>query len=280
MKRTLLKRIALVGLLSLFSFQTIGCSMLSKMFKRKRRMSYKERKAMKRKKAQAALKTFLASNNCKTAEKLYKDSNGYLSSADKDRRYTHYAYLLGRCNRWSHFFNKVVHYGNTTGVKMLKHMESKGLPVMSKFKSWIATGTPWAPDTSRYGRHYNRYKFYAAKHITNWMLGKPNPAQHCRLFKRHYSTFHSWVQTPVLKFMGKAKCPSALSMHRQALLSRNIGIRQLACRYLGSNGSRSDVRRLYTLASTDSSWIRIGRRRTWTSSVCRSAAGRLRLKLN
>ena len=69
MKRTLLKRIILVGLLSMFSFQTIGCSMLSKMFKRKRRVSYKERKALKRKKAQAALKAFIASNDCKTVEK-------------------------------------------------------------------------------------------------------------------------------------------------------------------------------------------------------------------
>ena len=281
MNKTMLKQIVLVGLLGLFSSQTTGCFLFSKMMRRNR---IKKQRAERKQKAKAALQEFFTNKDCSKVTKLYKASNGRISRAMKTKKYKHYGYELGRCGKWDFFFSKVVHYGNSStsapGLLMLKHMEAKGLPVLAKFKAWHSKSSSWVGQSGRYARYYNMYMMYASKHVTNWLLSKPSPRKYCSLFTTRYSQYHNWVKNYALIFLAKANCGSALRMHRSALLSNNVGLKQLACRYLGNKGTRRDISRLYTLARTDSSWIRRGRRRTWTSTVCRSAAGRIRLRLN
>ena len=117
MNRTILKKVAMVGFLGLFSTQTTGCVLLTKLLSRKKRTTKsrrvtkrtikKRKRVRKAKKPTVTLQDFLANKDCKKVDQLYKESGRRLKRSDRPARYNHYAAELARCDRWDFFFKKI-----------------------------------------------------------------------------------------------------------------------------------------------------------------------------
>lgn len=256
-----------------------GCSMFSKMLAKKKRRSSS---AKKKEDAKNALAAFRDNTDCEKSDALYKASSRVSRSMRSERELI-YVEQLAKCGKWAFFFQRKAHYGRGSGVKFLRHLEKKGYNVEKAFFKWLGNGRVWGPSTvSSRGmqRMYNMWNMHASTNVATWLLGKSNPKKYCRTMYQKHRRFAPWVMRGYTRFVAKAECPNRVKVLRSQLLSRDILVRQQSCRLLGEHGTRSDINRLYTLARTDSSWYRFGRRRYWTSTVCRSAAGRLKLRLN
>lgn len=269
-----------------------GCSMLTKMFKKKP-SRYQQRKAAQAKKQAEAQKVYdelVKSDSCDNIkERAKKASQVKGSMMDK---YPEIGYRAAKCGYWDFVFVKsAMAHPKTTSVIMSK-LEAKGIDVYSAFGKWLAKQQK--PFSMAYGGH-------ALINLTPWFTEKHGgKTTHCstvyaaskrasgkfeyRGYGRRASSpyargqlLNKLVQRQLIYFLFKAGCRSKLPSYLTSQLeSLNWRDRNQACIILGRMKVRSAARKVRILSSTDGYYFTRRYRRVYpVRNNCRAAYGRI-----
>lgn len=287
MKRLRTQTFVLFACLIGFSTMTTGCSaMFAKMFKKKKSYAQKkkERKAAAAKAKAEAMKTFptwIKSGSCDTASKVYLKK--YINHASTEQR-SQAGIKFAKCGNWKFVFERIFASNRGWALKQLQALEKASLstPVHKGLEKYIAETAE--PFRSRYGFHILDFLRYAVDKSTQ----KP---KYCKAFyslakkssQIRYFRIRSKARRYGIGFLPVGNCRQYRGFI-QGLLTSNWWIdRNLGCWVLGKWGTRSDLRRVSTLATTDGYMDRQQTRRYRypvypVRKTCRAAAGKIRIR--
>lgn len=286
MKRYLKTILTALFLVS-FGLSTTGCSFFKKLSRGKKRRTRKTRKQRKAERAKAkaiALKEFpawVASKSCDNASEVFFKK--FYKHTGRDER-TQAAVKFARCGDWKTVFQRLFASNRGWALHMLKTLENTNLstPVHKGLEKWIAESEqPFKFKLGYYVADFLRYAVDRSSKKSNYckayfMSAKKAPQIRNRMIR-------SKVRRYGLGFLMVGKCTQYKSFVTEQLTSDWWIDRKIACEVLGKWGSKSALRKVSILASSDSFVHRKLSRRYRrpfypVRKACRSAAGQIRLK--
>ncbi len=286
MKRFLSTAMTALFLLSL-GVTTTGCSFFSKLSRGKKRSKQKSRKERKAERAKAkalALKEFpgwVASKSCdNVSETFFKK---FYKHSGRDER-TQAAIKFARCDQWKPVFERLFVSNRGWALHMLKALENANLstPVHKGMEKWIASSEqPFKFKMGFYMADFLRYAVDRSNKKANYCKAYYMSSKKAPQIRN--STIRSKVRRYGLGFLMVGKCTQYKGFVTEQLTSDWWIDRKIACEVLGKWGTKSALRKVSILASSDSfvhSKLSRRYRRPFypVRKACRSAAGQIRLK--
>ena len=232
-----------------------------------------------------ALNADVDDGNCEALATRYEASSPLGDESDVDNQ-VRWGHKFAKCHNYKAIFEQVAargDYGETSsGVLALVKLEADQLPVVAEFL--------------KYAKDNSGPKFlsvprgpWAAAHIGDWLsIGKH---KHCSEIASAVAGASVGVQVDLLFYFTELDCTvEGRALAEPLLESDKPGARAIACNNLAKTGTRSNIRKLEILATTDEhNTLREERGaegRVWATKVypvreaCRSAIGKIELRGN
>jgi len=278
--------VTVFAMFTCFGMMSTGCS-LTKLFTKKKRMSYAERRKAKRaarEKANAeARKTFstwLTKGSCETAEKEFLKK--YISLGKEAR--VKAGVKFAKCGNWKFVYTRLFASNRGWAIQQLEALEQAKLPIPAHkgLEKYISESSE--PFSVRYGYHsldFLRHAVDRSKQKKKYCKAFYQAAQKAPKIRNFQ--IRSKVRRYGIGFMPVGQCKQ-YKKFVGGLLASNWWIdRNLGCWALGKMGGRSDLRKISILASTDGYVDRKQSRRMRrpvypVRNTCRAAMGQIRVR--
>lgn len=172
--------------------------------------------------------------------------------------------MLAKCEKWGYIFSELLYgFGKNEGFYMMKKLEEKGYKPSKRFASWISESK------NPYGTRRNSH--FAMMQAIGWMKHRRHYGFCGSMIKAAKNMTNTHAQVALLDYFYNASCKDAIPVVVPRLRNDWARARHQACTVLGRIGGKEELRKVQTLANTDTNLtVRV---------KCRKAAGRISLRI-
>ncbi len=223
--------------------------------------------------AMAELKTDVAA--CKPGDELYqkyieKAFSGMNSGDQKTEAYLLLGSGMAKCKQWDFVFEKLVHWGGESGMKLLNNLSRDGHDVAALTRDYVTR-----KKSNVFGFKHGSH---AAANLVAW-LRNSNKFE-CDFYVKNYPNFSPDSHGEWLYYFAEGNCTKAAPFAVKRLSNGNAQIRRQACNVLGTIGSKKDIPKLQAIADNDATFEIQGLNTKvyWVRDACRNSIGKIQLR--